>query len=75
MKIYSVAIIGGGFSGLTLASMLADSLRENLIVIEGGKRVGKKILATGNGQGNILQNFVVAEAFITMIDLQYFFHT
>lgn len=53
MKVYSVAIIGGGFSGLTLASKLAKKFNDKLLIVEGGKRVGKKILATGNGQGNI----------------------
>ncbi len=62
MKIYSVAIIGGGFSGLTLASMLAKNFKRQLLIIEGGKRIGKKILATGNGQGNIT-NENVSEKF------------
>ena len=62
MKIYSVAIIGGGFSGLTLASMLAKKFKEDLLVLEGAKRVGKKILATGNGQGNIT-NANISEQF------------
>ena len=61
MKKYSVAIIGGGFSGLCLASMLGDKLNNNLLVLEGNKRVGKKILATGNGQGNITNKVISAD--------------
>lgn len=53
MKKYEIAIIGGGFSGLTLATMLAKTYKDSLVIIEANKRIGKKILATGNGQGNI----------------------
>lgn len=53
-KIYKVAIIGGGFSGLVAAEKLSTNLGgENVIVLERNDRVGKKILATGNGRGNI----------------------
>ena len=47
-----IAIIGGGASGLFLAKRLADN---GFIarVYERGDRVGKKLSATGNGQGNI----------------------
>ena len=61
IKKYSVAIIGGGFSGLCLASMLGSKLKNNLLVLEGNKRVGKKILATGNGQGNITNKVISAD--------------
>ena len=52
MKKFQVAIIGGGASGLTLACALAN---ENCIitVYERGERVGRKLSATGNGQGNV----------------------
>lgn len=56
-KIYKVAVIGGGAAGLLCAVELlsgADAFRgEEIAVIERNDRVGKKILATGNGQGNI----------------------
>lgn len=53
----NTAIIGGGASGLFLASMLS---RTNLsvAVFERGERVGKKLSATGNGQGNVTNAFV-----------------
>ena len=44
------AIIGGGASGLFLASLLRG---ENIAIFERGDRVGKKLSATGNGQGNV----------------------
>lgn len=63
MKIYSVAIIGGGFSGMCCASMLVERgvLPESVAVLEGAKRLGKKILATGNGRGNITNACVSPE--------------
>ena len=51
-KILTTAIVGGGASGLMLASMLCQS-QKNIAVFERGDRVGKKLSATGNGQGNI----------------------
>ena len=44
------AIIGGGASGLFLASLLQG---EDIALFERGERVGKKLSATGNGQGNV----------------------
>ena len=46
------AIIGGGASGLFLATMLSQK-GERVALFERGDRVGKKLSATGNGQGNI----------------------
>ena len=53
-KVYKVAIIGGGFSGLVSAEKLSSRIGgENVLVLERNDRVGKKILATGNGRGNL----------------------
>ncbi len=49
-KIYPLAIIGGGASGLFLASAFPA---EKILLIERGDRLGKKLSATGNGQGNL----------------------
>ena len=46
------AIIGGGASGLILAASLTQK-GEDVLVLERSDRVGKKLSATGNGQGNI----------------------
>ena len=47
----NVAIIGGGASGLFLATAL--SADEKIVIFERGERLGRKLSATGNGQGNI----------------------
>ncbi len=52
-KMYKTIIIGGGFSGLILAERLSGVFGGvNVAVIEKNDRVGKKILATGNGRCN-----------------------
>ena len=50
MKRYDVIIIGGGASGMFLASELAG---RRVALIEANDRVGKKLLATGNGKCNL----------------------
>lgn len=50
MLLYDIAIIGGGASGLFAAALLKG---KNVAVFERGERLGKKLSATGNGQGNI----------------------
>ncbi len=51
-KKIKTAIIGGGASGLILAASLTQK-GEDILVLERNDRVGKKLSATGNGQGNI----------------------
>ncbi len=51
IKKFDVIIIGGGASGLFLASQLPPSM--NVAVLESNERVGKKLLATGNGKCNL----------------------
>ncbi len=46
-----VIIVGGGFSGLILANKLKDK-NIDFLIVERNDRVGKKILATGNGRCN-----------------------
>lgn len=50
MKRFDVIIIGGGASGMFLASELAG---RRVALIEANERVGKKLLATGNGKCNL----------------------
>ncbi len=47
-----IAVIGGGASGL-VAAIAAHNDNTEVIVFEREKRVGKKILATGNGRCNL----------------------
>lgn len=57
MKNFQVAIVGGGASGLLCAIELilgTDKLKgEDIAIIERNDRVGKKLVATGNGRGNL----------------------
>ena len=49
-----IAIIGGGASGLFCAiRLLTEQSNANVTIFEKMSRVGKKILATGNGRCNI----------------------
>ena len=47
-----IAVIGGGAAGLACAVLLARAKNE-VVILERGERVGKKLSATGNGQGNV----------------------
>ncbi len=51
MEKTKIAIIGGGAAGLFLANALPTT--ENVTIFERGERLGRKLSATGNGQGNI----------------------
>ncbi len=50
-KQFDVIIIGGGASGLFAASQLPANL--SVAILESNERVGKKLLATGNGKCNL----------------------
>lgn len=51
---YDVIIVGGGAGGLACAVTLSGSVKKlRTAVIEAGNRLGKKLAATGNGQGNV----------------------
>lgn len=53
-KTYSLAVIGGGASGLVAAISHKTEYKNNsVLVVEKMPRVGKKILATGNGRCNL----------------------
>ena len=52
MKKYRAIIVGGGASGMFAATVLANKLG-GVAILERNDRVGKKLIATGNGQGNI----------------------
>ncbi|PJI08495.1 MULTISPECIES: NAD(P)/FAD-dependent oxidoreductase [Clostridium] len=47
-----IIIIGGGASGM-MAAITAKDCGFNPVILEGNDRIGKKILATGNGRCNI----------------------
>ena len=51
MEKIKLAIIGGGAAGLILACSLKN--HNGAVVFERGERLGRKLSATGNGQGNL----------------------
>ena len=56
MQRIDIGIIGGGASGLMAAVAAADSVKGRpceIIIFEKKDRVGKKLLATGNGKCNL----------------------
>ena len=54
MKIYDIAVIGGGASGMIAAIAAAHTDGElSIAIAERNARVGKKILTTGNGRCNL----------------------
>ncbi len=65
---YKIVIIGGGASGMAAA---IAALKENrklagkVILLESNERVGKKILATGNGKCNFTHENISTDAYHT----------
>ena len=68
MEKYEVIIIGAGASGIMCA---LNSARKTLL-IEASERVGKKILATGNGKCNITNNYLEIKKYNTPLVEKYF---
>ncbi len=58
----NVLVVGGGMSGLTFA-ISALRLGYNVTIVEKNARVGKKIVATGNGKCNIGNQLVTPACF------------
>ena len=61
-KVYHTAIVGGGAAGLmTAVDLLRGKNRlsgDDIVILERLDRVGKKLISTGNGQGNLVnRNF------------------
>lgn len=52
-KIYKVAVLGGGASGMMAAATAAERFGGRVVLLERSDRLGKKLAASGNGQGNI----------------------
>lgn len=53
MEKFSVIIIGGGASGIDLATLFVQLGFKDFCIVEKSDRIGKKLIATGNGQGNL----------------------
>ncbi|XOQ49570.1 MAG: Aminoacetone oxidase family FAD-binding enzyme [Eubacteriales bacterium] len=74
MEYYDIGIIGGGAAGLMAAVCAAQECRKNRIpariaVLEANPRVGKKLLATGNGRCNLTNRNLSAEHYHGDTDL------
>ncbi|MBQ3079890.1 MAG: aminoacetone oxidase family FAD-binding enzyme [Clostridia bacterium] len=63
MEKHDILIVGGGASGLAAAISAKMAGVKQAAVIERQNRVGKKLLATGNGRCNILNRFASVDAF------------
>lgn len=55
-----VLIVGGGAAGL-IAAVRLSAATEGVMVAERGARCGRKLAATGNGQGNVTNSFISPE--------------
>lgn len=62
MEKIKTLIVGAGASGLTLASKIGNS---DVMLVERLDRVGKKLSATGNGQGNVSNEGVGVDKYFT----------
>ncbi len=61
---YDVVIIGGGAAGLACAAILLKSGKKPAVCLfDANERLGKKLAATGNGQGNISNTEMTGEHF------------
>ncbi len=64
----TIAVIGGGASGLIAAIAAADEVKRqksaaDIVIYEANARVGKKLLVTGNGRCNFSNKSVTADNF------------
>ncbi len=64
MKVFKLAILGGGASGV-LTALFATKKYEgmDISIIEGGERLMRKLSQTGNGRGNIGNTILSKEKF------------
>ena len=63
MEKYDIAIIGGGASGLAAAISAQTAKTCRVVILERQPRVGKKLLATGNGRCNILNSLACPDSY------------
>lgn len=61
MKIYDIAIIGAGGSGLMSASLLPS---KNIALIDSNSKIGLKILASGGGKCNVTNKNVSSDNYL-----------
>ena len=59
---HELIVIGGGAAGI-MAAITAKDLGVDVAIIEANDRIGKKILATGNGRCNITNSYATADRY------------
>ena len=59
--VFDVAVIGGGAAGLYVLRGLKD---KNVVVVEGNRKLGAKLLATGGGKCNFTNRFLSPQNFV-----------
>ena len=62
MKTVSVAVVGGGAAGLA-AAVSAGRAGGSVVLCERMAKLGRKLLATGGGRSNLLNEKLDASAF------------
>jgi hypothetical protein len=70
MSSYDLLIIGGGASGLAAAAAAGAAGIRKIAVLEKLPRVGKKILATGNGRCNLSHEGITAGDYRGSVNVQ-----
>ena len=60
----TIAVIGGGASGMMAALTAARDPRNRVILLERQQRVGRKLLATGNGRCNLTNINALPDAYL-----------
>lgn len=60
MRVMDVAVIGGGASGMA-ATIAALQSGKSVMLFEGNEKIGKKLLATGNGKCNFTHKNISSE--------------
>ena len=68
MENYEVIIVGAGASGI----MCALNVKAKTLLVEASDRIGKKILATGNGKCNLTNNHLSVVNYNTPLVEKYF---
>ena len=64
MERIKIAVVGGGAAGLMLANLIEDT--KGVVLFERGERLGRKLAATGNGQGNLTNLGVVGAEYFSV---------
>lgn len=65
MRDFNVLIVGGGASGMYCALQLAEYGVKNVAIVEKNERLGRKLSATGNGQGNVSNTDISASHYFS----------